>query len=137
MPYSEAKRIYALSQPARWLVAAIMLLVPAVTSAAPAGDPVKGKAVFARCAICHSVEPRKNVTGPSLANIIGRAAGAVPGFKFSPAVKNSKIRWTPQTLDKYLASPRTYIPGNRMFFAGLPNAADRANVIAYLGKPVK
>lgn len=102
-----------------------------------AGDAVKGKAVFARCAICHTVEPGKNKLGPSLANIIGQKAGEVPGFNFSPAMKNSKVKWTPETLDKYLTNPRTFMPGNRMIFAGLPNAADRENVIAYLAKPVK
>lgn len=102
-----------------------------------AGDPVKGKAVFARCAICHSVEPGKNKLGPTLANIVGQKAGEVPGFNFSPAMKNSKVKWTPETLDQYLKNPRTFMPGNRMIFAGLPNAADRENVIAYLAKPVK
>jgi cytochrome c len=101
------------------------------------GDPVKGKSVFARCAICHTVEPGKNKLGPSLANIIGQKAGEVPGFKFSPAMTSSKVKWTADTLDKYLTNPRTFMPGNRMFFAGLPKPEDRANVIAYLQKPVK
>jgi cytochrome c len=102
-----------------------------------AGDPVKGKTVFVRCAACHTVEHGKNKLGPSLANIIGQKAGDVPGFKFSPAMKNSTIRWTPQTLDKFLANPRAFLPGNRMLFIGVPNATDRANVIAYLQKDVK
>jgi cytochrome c len=106
-------------------------------AALAAGDPVKGKAVFARCVICHTVEPGKNKLGPSLANIIGQKAGEVPGFNFSPAMKKSNVKWTPQTLDKYLINPRTFMPGNRMAFAGLSNAADRANVIAYLQKPPK
>jgi len=102
-----------------------------------AGDATKGKAVFARCAICHTVEAGKNKLGPSLANIVGQPAGEVPGFNFSTAMKNSKVKWTPDNLDKYLTNPRTFLPGNRMIFAGLPNADDRANVIAYLAKPVK
>lgn len=102
-----------------------------------AGDPAKGKAVFARCAICHTVEPGRNKLGPSLANIIGQKPGQVPGFKFSPAMMNSKITWTAATLDQFLAKPNSFMPGNRMIFAGLPNAADRENVIAYLQKPVK
>jgi cytochrome c len=52
-------------------------------------------------------------------------------------MKNSTIRWTPQTLDKFLANPRAFLPGNRMLFIGVPNATDRANVIAYLQKDVK
>jgi cytochrome c len=106
-------------------------------AALAAGNPVKGKIVFARCAICHTVDPGKNKVGPSLANIIGQKAGEVPGFNFSPAMKKSTIKWTPQALDKYLTNPRTFLPGNRMYFVGIPDAADRANVIAYLQKPVK
>lgn len=106
-------------------------------TALAAGDPVKGKAVFARCAICHTVEPGKNKLGPSLANIIGQKPGDVPGFKFSPAMMAAKIKWSPETLDKFLTNPRGFVPGTRMVFAGLPNADDRANVIAYLQKPVK
>jgi cytochrome c len=122
------------------LVGAFPMTIAALlwsSTAFAAGDPAKGKAVFARCAACHTVEPGKNRMGPSLANIIGQKAGDVPGFNFSPAMKTSKIKWTPATLDKYLTNPRTFVPGNRMYFAGLPNAADRANVIAYLQKPVR
>ena len=119
-------------------VAAVALTYGAAAVAAgPAGDPVKGKTVFARCAICHSVEPGKNKLGPSLADIMGQKAGEVPGFKFSPVMKASKVVWTPETMDKYLTNPRTFMPGNRMVFMGLPNPADRANVIAYLTKPAK
>jgi cytochrome c len=119
------------------LAAAALLYGSAALAQSPAGDAVKGKTVFARCTICHTVEPGKNKLGPSLANIIGQKAGEVPGFNFSPAMKSSKVVWTPETLDKYLTNPRTFMPGNRMIFAGLPNPADRANVIAYLKKPVK
>lgn len=120
---------------------AIMVLAligsKAALAASPAGDPVKGKAVFARCAICHTVEPGKNKLGPTLANIVGSKAGNVPGFNFSPAMKASKIVWTPDALDKYLTNPRALVPGNRMIFVGLPKPEDRANVVAYLKKPVK
>lgn len=116
---------------------ALALLGSSGAFAQAAGDPVKGKAVFARCAICHTVEPGKNKLGPTLANIVGSKAGDVPGFNFSPAMKASKVVWTPDALDKYLTNPRAFLPGNRMIFAGLPKPEDRANVIAYLKKPVK
>lgn len=116
---------------------ALALLGSSGAFAQAAGDPVKGKAVFARCAICHTVEPGKNKLGPTLANIVGSKAGDVPGFNFSPAMKASKVVWTPHALDKYLTNPRAFLPGNRMIFAGLPKPEDRANVIAYLKKPVK
>ena len=116
---------------------ALALLGSSGAFAQAAGDPVKGKTVFARCAICHTVEPGKNKLGPTLANIVGSKAGDVPGFIFSPAMKASKVVWTRDALDKYLTNPRTFLPGNRMIFAGLPKPDDRANVIAYLKKPVK
>lgn len=108
----------------------------AVASAAPAaGDGAKGKAVFARCTVCHTVEAGKNKLGPSLAGVVGRKAGTVAGFNYSAAMTASGMVWSSDALDKYLASPRTAIPGNKMIFAGLPNPADRANLIAYLQKP--
>lgn len=118
-------------------LATLALFGSSAALAQSAGDPVKGKTVFARCAICHTVEPGKNKLGPTLANIVGSKAGEVPGFNFSPAMKASKVVWTPDALDKYLTNPRTFMPGNRMIFAGLPKPEDRANVIAYLKKPVK
>lgn len=119
------------------LTLATLALFGSNSAFAQSGDQVKGKAVFARCAICHTVEPGKNKLGPTLANIVGSKAGQVPGFNFSPAMKASKVVWTPDALDKYLANPRAFMPGNRMVFAGLPKPEDRANVIAYLKKPVK
>jgi cytochrome c len=109
----------------------------AAAAADPAGDPVKGKVVFAKCMICHTVQPGVNKLGPTLANIIGQTAGDVPGFTFSPAMKASKIVWSPATLDQYLTNPRKMVPGTKMIFAGLPNPVDRANVIAYLKTPTK
>ena len=72
--------------------------------------------------------------GPNLNGVIGSKAGAHdPAFtNYSPALKNSKITWTEANLDKWLASPAKMVPGNRMAFVGLPNAQDRANVIAYI-----
>lgn len=96
------------------------------------GDPVKGKAAFARCQICHAVQPGVNRVGPSLANIFDTKAGEVKGFNFSPAMKASKIIWNEQTLDAFLAKPMERIPGNRMAFGGVPDPQDRANIIAYL-----
>ena len=107
----------------------------ALSAAAPVGDAVKGKAIFARCAMCHSMKPEVNQLGPSLAGIVGRKAAVVPGFAYSPAMKMSGRVWNPAALDAYLAAPAQAIPGNKMIFAGLANPQDRANVIAYLRNP--
>ncbi len=99
---------------------------------APAGDPVKGKAVFARCAICHDLNTGANRLGPTLKGVMGRKAGTAPGFAFSPALKAKGATWNAASLDAFLASPARYAPGNKMAFAGLPNAKERADLIAYM-----
>jgi cytochrome c len=60
------------------------------------------------------------------------APGALDDFRFSPALKRSGITWTPQTLDAYIADPQQAVPANRMPYAGMPEARDRADLIAYL-----
>ncbi len=93
----------------------------------------RGEAVFKRnCAICHSVEPGKNRVGPSLAGVVGRHAGSVPGFSYSSANANSGIVWTKEALDEYLVDPQKMVPGTLMIFPGLKNLEDRRAVIAYL-----
>ncbi|MGC4252672.1 MAG: cytochrome c family protein [Sphingobium sp.] len=104
---------------------------------AQSGDAAKGKAVFARCAICHSVDPGVKKMGPSLAGLFGRTSGTVPGFTYSPAMQKAKIRWDAKTLDDFFTKPSALVPGNKMAFVGLPNAADRANLIAYLASATK
>jgi cytochrome c len=100
-----------------------------------AADATRGKVVFAKCAICHAVEPGKNKLGPTLAGAVGRKPASVPGFNYSPAMKANAKPWTPTQLDLYLTNPRQTVPGTKMIFAGLPQPADRAAVIAYLSNP--
>src|SRR5215472_5897853 len=105
----------------------------AAPSATPnAGDAGAGRLVFRKCQACHSIEPGKNLLGPSLSGIIGRKAGAEAGFNYSPAMKSADIVWNPETLDKYLTDPAKVVPGNKMPFPGLKTDHDRADVIAYL-----
>jgi cytochrome c len=96
-----------------------------------AQDAAHGKAVFQACAACHAADRTSHV-GPGLAGIIGRKAGTASGFRYSRAMKKSGIVWSEKTLDAYLESPQKAVPGNRMPFAGLKDAEDRADVIAYL-----
>jgi|TARA_R110000868_G_scaffold80967_12_gene229564 cytochrome c len=103
-----------------------------VAALAQAGDAVKGKVVFARCALCHDVKPGPKKMGPALNGLFGRTSGTIAGFTYSPAMQKAKIRWDAKTLDAFLAKPSAVVPGNRMAFAGVPQAADRANLIAYL-----
>lgn len=99
------------------------------------GNAAEGEKVFIQCKTCHVKEVGQNRVGPSLAGIVGRAAGTVEGFNYSAANKNSGITWTPEKLFQYLEKPARVVPGTKMVFAGLPDAQKRADVIAYLQQP--
>jgi cytochrome c2 len=98
------------------------------------GDAVRGEARFQDCAACHKLEAGTNNVGPSLHGIFTRKAGEIADFRYSPAIKRSGIVWTPETLDKFITDPQALVPGNRMPYAGMANAGDRADLIAYLTK---
>jgi len=94
-----------------------------------------GETVFKKnCAVCHTLEAGKNKIGPSLAGVVGRKAGSVPGFSYSAANKDSGDTWDEQTLDTYLTDPRKFMPGTKMVFAGLKNTEDRKALIEYLAE---
>ncbi|RVT40204.1 c-type cytochrome [Sphingobium algorifonticola] len=96
------------------------------------GDAAKGEKEFAVCKTCHAVEAGVNKIGPSLNKLVGRAAGTVAGYSYSPANKNSGITWSQEKLFQYLENPQRVVPGTKMAFAGIPDAQKRADVIAYL-----
>ncbi|MGQ0741369.1 MAG: c-type cytochrome [Alphaproteobacteria bacterium] len=116
--------------------AAVLLAAPAV-----AGDVQRGERVFAFCYACHSVKPGENgLTGPNLRGVVGRKAANVAGFDYSPALRakaKAGLEWTERALDQYLADPETMVPGTSMIFNGIPDARDRADVIAYLKRTGK
>ena len=103
---------------------------PTPTAAAPlaAVEP----ASFAQCKACHSVKPGENGIGPTLAGIFGDRAGVVPGFEFSEQMKNSGLVWNQATLDRYLTDPKGVVPGTKMAFGGVKDAAKRQEIINYL-----
>ncbi len=105
---------------------------PAGNAASAGGDPTAGRQVFRKCQACHSMEPGKNILGPSLAGIIGRKAGSEPGYSYSPALKQADIVWDARNLDAYLADPARTVPGNKMPFPGLKTENDRKDIIAFL-----
>ena len=121
-----------------WLLGAALLL-PAglligsgISQALEAGDATQGKKVFAKCQACHSLEAGVNKVGPSLHGIMGRASATDASFKYSDAMANAHLNWTPETLDQYLTNPKKLVPGTKMAFPGLPKEKDRADVISYL-----
>lgn len=114
------------------IVLAGLSLAGLITSS-KAADPGAGKAVFiSQCSICHSPQPGRNLVGPSLFGIVGRKTASVSGFHYSPANRSAGLTWDEATLDKYLRSPRTMIPGTFMTYAGVKNDAKRADLVAYL-----
>lgn len=98
-------------------------------------DVSMGKIAFEQqCSYCHSVEPGKHNTGPSLFAVVGRAAGAETGYDYSDAMRQANIDWSMENLDKFLADPKGFIPDNRMgrLFGGVSDAKARADIVAYL-----
>jgi cytochrome c len=118
---------------------AMMLFALALAGVARADDGAvtRGEARFADCAACHRLEPGVNNVGPSLHGIFKRKAGELADFRYSPAMKRSGVSWTAEALDTYIADPQAMIPANRMPYAGMASASDRADLIAYLAKATK
>ena len=112
------------------LMAGVALM--AGVSSASAQDAAAGEKVFNACKACHTLEAGKNRVGPSLHGLIGRPAGSVEGFAYSPAMKNAGVTWTDENLAKYLADPKGFVAGNKMAFAGVKKEDDLKNLIAFL-----
>ena len=105
------------------LLANVLVLSSAALAAA--GDPTAGEKVFAsHCAVCHATTLGEKKIGPSLAGIIGSKSGSVPGFDFSPGMKDANVTWDDANLDKFLANPVGFMHVTKMF-VNLPNETDR------------
>lgn len=112
----------------RKLAAALVLAVGGPASAA--GDAARGEELYSRCVACHALNHDR--VGPRHCGLIGRKAGSVPGFDYSGAMKESKLVWNEKTLDRFLADPVKTVPGTTMTYAGVSDARERADLIAYL-----
>ena len=121
----------------RSIATAALLAAASFTAAHAEGDAARGEGFFKDCAACHRLEAGANEVGPSLHGIFSRKAGELGDFRYSPAMKRSGIVWTAETLDKFIADPQAAVPANRMPYAGLSNATDRADLVAYLQKATK
>jgi cytochrome c len=96
-------------------------------------DPQKGQAAVKQCAACHTFEKGgPNRVGPNLYGVVGRPKGSVAGFNYSAALKGKGGDWSFDDLDQFIASPKAYIPGTSMSYAGLARGGQRADLINYL-----
>ncbi len=123
----------------RFIPACALLLITLASQtsraepATPEQRALRGKILFLRCASCHELAPSgvKRI-GPSLQGVVGRKAGSLADFPYSPAMKAADFVWDDAMLDRWLEKPGAVVPGTAMAFAGLPAEDDRQAVIAYL-----
>jgi len=108
-----------------------MLEGAVLLAALAAGDAKAGEAVYSRCLACHSLAYHR--TGPKHCGLFGRRAGHAPGFEeYSAAMKRSRLVWNEKTLNRFLENPMKGVPGTTMTYAGVQDAKERADLIAYL-----
>ncbi len=110
-------------------VMAVMVVMPASNSVFAAGDSGRGEALYQGCMDCHSID--KNDVGPMHRGVVGRKAGSIADYDYSPALKNSNIVWTEANLDKWLTNPQGLVAGTKMFYQ-VNSAKDRADIIEFL-----
>lgn len=112
---------------------AIQAAVAALPAPYNAADYEAGRRVFAQCRSCHTIEAgAPNRVGPNLHGVFGREVGSLEGFNYSQPVQDADFEWDAAQLDHWLANPQTFLPGNRMAFAGVRNETQRRDLIAYL-----
>lgn len=117
-------------------IAAVAFLSTAASAVAQ--DAANGEKVFNKCKACHAVgEGAANKVGPQLNGIVGRKAASLEGYNYSPAYKKAGedgLVMTEENIAKWLASPKAFVPGNKMSFVGLPKEEEVKDVIAYLAQ---
>lgn len=115
---------------AGWLLLCATFAGSAVADAASGDAYARGAQVYERCAACHALETDR--TGPRHCGLIGRSAGSVPGFAYSPAMRRAGFVWNEKTLDRFLRSPLTVVPGTSMGYDGIKDDGERRDLILFL-----
>ena len=115
------------------IVAAFLTFLFGAPLAFSEGNATRGQRVFGSCAACHSLQPDQSMTGPSLAGLWNRKAGSLASFsRYSAALQSANIVWNDKTLDDWVTDPQHLVPGNEMTFAGIKDAQQRADLLAFL-----
>ncbi len=120
-------------RPGRSVALAAGLLLAALTTAADAGRTAaeaRGEQLYAQCLGCHAIG--YNRTGPKHCGLFGRRAGSLPDYDYSSAMRRAEWVWDAQSLDRFLRAPVQMVPGTAMTWAGISDARQRSDLIAYL-----
>lgn len=98
-------------------------------------DAARGQAFFQRCAYCHAIAPDSpHGVGPNLYSVMGNRMASRPGFNYSEALREKDGTWDWDSANRFLQSPRSFLPRTKMTFAGVRDPQDRADVMLYLNQ---
>jgi cytochrome c len=114
----------------RLLAALLAALLASAPALAADGNAERGEEIYTRCLACHTLAHDR--VGPRHCGLFGRKAGSVPKYAYSAAMKKYGAIWDEQTLDRFLENPLKTVPGTKMGYAGIKDAQERADLIAYL-----
>jgi cytochrome c len=107
--------------------------VEPITPILASANPDSGKKAAQKCATCHTFDKGgANKVGPNLYGIVGAPHAHLPNFQYSDAMKKTPGTWDYESLNKFIANPKAYVPGTKMTFAGVPRASERADIVAFL-----
>lgn len=95
---------------------------------------LRGAKLYRACAPCHALQAGGiQRSGPHFAGLLGRRAGAVSGYDYSPRLRDAGLTWNEATLRALLSEgPDAFLPGTKMPLQRIPQAEDRDALIDYL-----
>ncbi|MCK1655819.1 c-type cytochrome [Bradyrhizobium sp. 149] len=110
----------------------LLLSAPCSLAQQPASEDAARQAFNNSCRTCHSVKEGDNRLGPNLSKIVGRKAGSLPNYNYSPSMKEAGFVWDQDKLTRFMVKPDEVVSGNKMQPYGGISAEEAAKVVAYL-----